>query len=64
MTKMQLENVATAPDRNPINRKPLTLSPSMRAIAARAAAAQPHMTTAVSNVYEWRRLADRQDGAR
>ena len=54
MTKMQPENIATTPDRNPITRKPLTLSPSMRAIAERAAAAQPHVKTAVSNVFEWR----------
>ncbi|SSW67231.1 hypothetical protein AVE30378_02516 [Achromobacter veterisilvae] len=48
--------VTPAPYR-PFARKPMRYDLTMRTIAARAAADQPHMTHAASNVVTWRELA-------
>lgn len=58
-SKIQPENVATAPDNNPIKRKPLTHSPAMRAVAERAAEDQPHIIPIASNNIEWREVFPR-----
>ena len=48
--------VTPAPYR-PLVRKPMHYDLAMRTIAARAAADQPHLTHAASNVVTWRELA-------
>lgn len=47
----------TPPPYRPIVRPPVRFDLAMRTIAARAAAAQPHLTHAASNVVTWRELA-------
>lgn len=45
------------PPYRPVLRRPMHYDLAMRTIAARAAAVQPHLTHAASNVVTWRELA-------
>lgn len=47
----------TPPPYRPIVRRPMRYDLAMREALNRAAAAQPHLTTATSNVITWRELA-------
>ncbi|WP_313377961.1 hypothetical protein [Achromobacter insolitus] len=47
----------TPPPYRPIIRRPMRYDLAMRVTAARAAAVQPHLTHAASNVVTWRELA-------
>ncbi|MNY57990.1 hypothetical protein D3C86_1942730 [compost metagenome] len=47
----------TPPPYRPIARRPMRYDLAMRTIAARAAAVQPHLTHAASNVVTWRELS-------
>lgn len=47
----------TPPPYRPVVRRPMRFDLAMRTIAARAAAVQPHLTHAASNVVTWRELA-------
>ncbi|AMG47450.1 hypothetical protein AL520_27165 [Achromobacter xylosoxidans] len=47
----------TPPPYRPVLRRPMRYDLAMRTIAARAAAVQPHLTHAASNVVTWRELA-------
>jgi hypothetical protein len=47
---------ATPPSYRPVVRRPVRYDLTMRTIAARAAAVQPHVTPASSNVITWREL--------
>ncbi|CAB3862651.1 hypothetical protein LMG26858_02302 [Achromobacter anxifer] len=47
----------TPPPYRPVVRRPMCYDLAMRNVAARAAAVQPHLTHAASNVITWRELA-------
>ncbi len=47
---------ATPPPYRPVARRPMRYDLAMRTVAARAAAAQPHLIPASSNVITWREL--------
>lgn len=47
---------ATLPPYRPVARRPMRYDLAMRTVAARAAAAQPHLIPASSNVITWREL--------
>lgn len=47
----------TPPPYRPVVRHPMRYDLAMRTVAARAAAVQPHVTAASSNVVTWRELA-------
>ncbi|HZV57013.1 MAG TPA: hypothetical protein VFF89_05005 [Sphingobium sp.] len=54
---LELRAEATPPPYRPVVRPPLRYGLSMRVTAARAAAVQPRLIVAASNVVTWRELA-------